>query len=106
VDYSNFKSASCFPKGPSINGIERTFHALNLKAFSSSQHTRVDDILIQALFSTKRHPHSYRALHPTIDENDTGLTNNDANTISKIIELDINYDPQPKIVQIGANEVK
>jgi hypothetical protein len=96
MDYSDFNSASLFPEGPPTNGIERAFHALSLEAFPSSQYARVDDILVHALFSTKRRPHGYRALHPTTAGNDTGLTNDNADAISQIIMSDIDREHPTK----------
>jgi hypothetical protein len=91
VEYSNFGSISLFPEGPPMDGIERILQDLNLQAFPSLSYARVDDILVHALFATKRRPFGYRALHPETAGGSTGLTDNDAMGISNIIVSEIQH---------------
>jgi hypothetical protein len=63
VDYSAQLAAS-YPDGLPANNFERLISDLNLETFPANDYTRVDDILTNVLFATKRRHRSYRALKP------------------------------------------
>ena len=96
VDYANIGSTSLFPDELPTDDLELTLQGLNSEAFPSSLYARVDDILVHSLFATKSRPHGYRALHPEAAGGDTGLTDEVAMAISKIISEEISHDHPTK----------
>ena len=57
-------TALAYPEGKPTTDFERRIAALNLQAFPSSTFAEVDDILVYALFASKRRQRSYRACEP------------------------------------------
>ena len=54
-----------YPDGVPQNEFERRVAALDNQSFPSEIFAAVDDVLVYALFGSKRRPNGYRALHPT-----------------------------------------
>lgn len=102
VDYS---SHSLFPDGDPHSDFEALIHTLNLEAFPSSEYARVDDILVSALFETKRRPRYYRALLPATAGDSKDITKEEAIDISNIIRGEISHD-HPTQDQCEAAAVK
>lgn len=91
VDYS-CDNISLFPDGPPTNELERTLSQLNSQAFPGSPYARVDDILVQVLFRTKRDSKNYRALVPATAGNGTHLSNEVAIAAANILGKAISHD--------------
>ena len=53
-----------YPDGPPISDIEKWVSKLDLQSFPSQDYARIDDILVYALFGSKRSFKNYRALLP------------------------------------------
>lgn len=53
-----------YPDGRACNDIERLISRLDLQSFPAAPYARVDDIIVYALFASKRHPNGYRSLRP------------------------------------------
>ena len=49
-----------YPLSKPTNPLERILAWLNNETFPSSDYARVDNILVSSLFSSKRHPNTYR----------------------------------------------
>jgi hypothetical protein len=102
VDYSG-DDISLFPDGPPMNELENRLSQLNLEAFPGSAYARVDDILIQALFRTKRDSKNYRALFPARAGEDTDLSNQEAIDMANILRKEISHDtPTMEQCRLGA----
>jgi tRNA U54 and U55 pseudouridine synthase Pus10 len=91
VDYSG-DNISLFPDGPPMNELESTLSQLNSQAFPGTAYARVDDILVQALFRTKRDSKNYRALVPATAGNDTDISNEEAIDMANILRDEISQD--------------
>jgi hypothetical protein len=105
VDYS-MDSMSLFPEGPPANDLEVLIHSLNLQAFPSSAYARVDDILVYALFSTKRSPNYYRALLPATAGDGIDITRDEAISISNIVRAEVSHDePTKEQCQVAASKI-
>ena len=61
----NLGTVRAYPDGEPTTDFERRIAALNHQAFHSSTFTKVDDILVYALFASKRRQRSYRACVPS-----------------------------------------
>jgi hypothetical protein len=83
---------SLFPEGPPTDDFEHLIKELNSQSFPSSAYARVDDILVQALFRTKRNRQNYRALLPATAGDATDITDEEALAISNIIRKEISRD--------------
>jgi hypothetical protein len=106
VDYASIDSVSFFPDGPPTNEVERTFHDLNLQAFPCTSYARVDDILVHALFSTKRRPYGPRALRLEAAGDGAGLTDKGAMAISDVITSEIRRDcPTKEECKVAAMQI-
>lgn len=88
INYS-YEPLSLFPEGPPSNTLEHHIHSLNLVAFESAHYARVDDIIVAALFATKRCPQYYRALLPDTAGNDGGISPEQGISMAKIIQSTI-----------------
>jgi hypothetical protein len=53
-----------YPDRDPVTDLERTIAHLNSQAFYSSSFTQVDDVLVYALFASKRRQRSYRSCVP------------------------------------------
>jgi hypothetical protein len=49
---------SCYPDDPPITPLEKLIDRLNNEAFPSEQLARVDDLIVYALYASKRHPNN------------------------------------------------
>ena len=63
--YTDDVLESSYPEGAPKNDFESTIALLNQQSFPANIYAHIDDILVYALFATKRRSHSYRAFHPT-----------------------------------------
>jgi hypothetical protein len=52
----------CYPDGKPADEFERRIASLDQQSFPWEQFSTVDDVLVYALFSTKRRPKGYRAV--------------------------------------------
>ena len=54
-----------YPDGPPVSELEKWVSKLDLQSFPSQDYARIDDILVYALFGSKRSYKNYRALMPS-----------------------------------------
>jgi hypothetical protein len=105
VDYSA-DSINLYPDGPPTHDVEVLIHKLNLQAFPSSSYARVDDILVYALFATKKRPHYYRALLPATASDHRDITDEEALSISNIVRKEVSHDnPSREECELAAFEI-
>jgi hypothetical protein len=81
-----------FPEEPPSNDFEHLIHDLNLQAFPSLSYARVDDILVFALFATKRCHGHYRSLVPATSGERLTITMEVAISIANIIRLGVSCE--------------
>jgi hypothetical protein len=104
----NYKEhGSYFPEEPPSNDFECLLHHLNQQAFPSLSYARVDDLIVFALFATKRCSGHYRALVPATSGRGVEITMGDAISIANIVRLGISRDaPTRDECQMTAMELQ
>lgn len=64
---------SSYPDGPPSTQLEEWVSELDKQSFPSADFARIDDIVVAALFASKRNPTFYRALLPARAFSEEGL---------------------------------
>jgi hypothetical protein len=63
VDYTKF-TQTLYPEAPPSTELDRKIHQLNQEAFLADNYAHIDDVLVYAMFGTKRRDGSYFAFRP------------------------------------------
>lgn len=63
MNYDDLNVAS-YPEGKPVTAFEKRVAALDQQSFPAKMFARVDDILVYALFATKRRANGYRGIKP------------------------------------------
>ena len=69
----DFVTISAYPDGKPITDFERKIAILNQQAYLSTLFSQIDDIVVYALFASKRQQTSYRACIPDVAFQDAQL---------------------------------